>query len=84
MPCCRNPHQYGEWKFSDGSQVKHIAERPSTFHRSRDNSGNVYLFRVNDNMFQAGRTCCEIPDATDTNQTLCVNICESVNYLTNS
>ena len=46
--------------------------------------GNVYLFRVNDNMFQAGRTCCEIPDATDTNQTLCVNICESVNYLTNS
>ena len=86
MPCCLAAPQYGEWKFSDGSQVKHVTERLSTFHRNRDNSGNVNLFRVNNDVSQAGIICCEIPDATDTNQTLCVNIrCESIidrNYCT--
>ena len=80
MPCCRDAPQYGEWKFSDGSQIIHITEtpRPSTFHRNRDNSGNVNLFRVNNDVSQAGKVCCEIPDATDTTQTLCINIkCES-------
>ena len=48
------------------------------FHRSRDNDGNVYLFRVKDNVTSStGRFCCEIEDATHTNQTLCVNICNS-------
>ena len=79
MPCCRDQPQYGEWKFSDGSQVKHDSQSPTTFHRNRDNFGNVNLFRVNNDVSQAGKVCCEIPDATDSNQTLCVNIrCESI------
>ena len=79
MPCCQAAPQYGEWKFSDGSQVKHTSDRPRprTFHRNRDNFGNVNLFRVNNDVSQAGKVCCEIPDAADSNQRLCVNIrCE--------
>ena len=50
-----------------------------TFHRNRDNNGNVNLFRVSHTvMSPTGRFCCEVEDATGTNQTLCVNICNSV------
>ena len=48
------------------------------FHRNRDNNGNVNLFRVTDNVTSpVGRFCCEIEDSTHTNQTLCVNICNT-------
>ena len=48
------------------------------FHRNRDDDGNVNLFRTRDSVtFPAGRFCCEIEDATHTNQTLCINICNS-------
>ena len=78
MPCCRDLPQYGEWYFPDGSQVKHMTEDAVAFHRSRDNDGNVNLFRVMDNvMSPTGRFCCEVEDVTRTNQTLCVNICNS-------
>ena len=49
------------------------------FHRNRDNNGNVNLFRVRNTVIPpTGRFCCEIEDATHTNQTLCVNICNSI------
>ena len=77
MPCCQANPQYGEWKFPNGSQVIHITEGAVTFHRNRDNVGNVNLFRVSRNvMSPTGRFCCEIPDASDTDRTLCVDICE--------
>ena len=77
MPCCQADPQYGEWYFPDESQVIHTSERPAptTFHRDRDNNGNVNLYRVSsDVMSPTGRFCCEIEDATATNQTVCVNI----------
>ena len=76
-PCCWDQPQYGEWKFPSGSQIKHITEGATAFHRNRDNSGNVNLFRVNSDVISpTGIFCCEIPDANDMNHTLCVNICE--------
>ena len=76
-PCCRDQLQYGEWKFPNGNQVIHITEGAVTFHRNRDSVGNVNLFRVSRNvMSPTGWFCCEIPDANDSNHTLCVNICE--------
>ena len=78
MPCCQNQPQYGEWYFPNGSQVKHSSERAVSFHRNRDNNGNVNLFRVMDNSTPlVGRFCCEVEDTTHTNQTLCINICNS-------
>ena len=75
-PCCQDQPQYGEWKFPDGNQVKHITEgQPATFHRDRNNGGNVNLYRVSsDVMSPNGKFCCEIEDATHMNQTLCVNL----------
>ena len=78
MPCCQDQPQYGEWYFPNGSQVKHRDEGAVAFHRNRDNNGNVNLFRVSHTiMSPTGRFCCEVEDATGTNQTLCVNICNS-------
>ena len=78
VPCCQDQPQYGEWYFPNGSQVKHRTEGAVAFHRSRDNDGNVHLFRVRDNVtYPVGKFCCEVEDATRTNQTLCVNICNS-------
>ena len=75
MPCCRDPPQFGEWKFPNGSQVIHISRGAVAFHRNRDNVGNVNLYRVNNEVISpTGRFCCEIADATDTNHTLCVDI----------
>ena len=49
-----------------------------TFHRSRDNDGNVYLLRTNHTVLSpSGKFCCEVEDATGRNQTLCINICNS-------
>ena len=78
MPCCQDQPQFGEWYFPNGSQVKHRADGAVAFHRSRDNDGNVNLFRTHHNVTSpTGRFCCEVEDATRTNQTLCVNICNS-------
>ena len=74
-PCCQHPVQYGEWYFSDGQQVKHISEGAVEFQRDRDDNGNVYLYRVGtDQTPDGGKFCCRVQDATDINQTLCVNI----------
>ena len=77
MPCCRIPLLLGEWKFPDGSLVQPRSRQPTTYvrTRSRDNNGNVNLFRVNESvMSPTGRFCCEVEDATGTNQTMCVII----------
>ena len=72
-PCCRDPSQYGEWKFPNGSQVIHRTEGAVAFHRDRDNVGNVNLYRANERVIApSGKFCCEIEDATNKNTTLCV------------
>ena len=79
IPCCHNQPRYGEWYFPNGSQVIHKTEGAVAFHRSRDNDGNVHLLRINHTITSpSGRFCCEVEDATHTNQTLCVNICNSI------
>ena len=78
MPCCHDPPRYGEWYFPNGSQVKHKSEGAVTFHRSRDNFGNIHLLRIGTNVLSpSGKFCCEVEDATGRNQTLCINICNS-------
>ena len=73
MPCCRDPQQYGEWKFPNGSRVMHITEGAVAFHSDRDNTGSVNLYRFNNNVTSpGGKYCCEIPDATDTIHTFCI------------
>ena len=73
MPCCQDP-PHGEWKFPNGSQVKHLVEGATAFHSNRDNNGNVNLYRVSSDVRSGGRFCCEIPDSYDTYHTLCVDI----------
>ena len=78
IPCCQKQPQYGEWYFPNGSQVIHNSEGAVAFHRNRDNEGNVHLFRTHYTIKSpVGRFCCEVEDSAGTNQTLCVNICNS-------
>ena len=44
------------------------------FYRSRGANGEVSLNQPSGVESPTGRFCCEVPDATNTNQTLCVNI----------
>ena len=45
-----------------------------TFYRTRGANGEVFLNRPSGVESPIGRFCCEVPDAANTNQTLCVNI----------
>lgn len=72
--CCRQ-YRIGEWYFPNGTQV------PKEYHatviyRNRDYSGNVNLNRIinTDIMPPSGQYCCEVPDSTTMNQTLCAYI----------
>ena len=42
------------------------------FYRSRGNNGQVFLNRITNDNFTTGRFCCEVPDTTGVDQTLCV------------
>ena len=44
------------------------------FYRTRGANGEVFLNRPSGIESSTGRFCCEVPDATNNNQTLCVNI----------
>lgn len=73
-PCCQRHPRYGEWYYPDGQLIPNNVNAV-TFYRNRDNEGNVNLFRASSNVISpTGRFCCEIPDATSTNYTHCVNI----------
>ena len=74
-PCClsQNP-QHGEW-YLPNRRVVQGDKSDTAFYRYRGDNGEVYLNRpTNVSVSQTGRFCCEVPDATDTNQTLCVII----------
>ena len=74
-PCCAStPNRFGQWIFPNGSYVP-ISTTTTTFYRNRGDDGTVNLNRLNDNVtMPTGRFCCELPDAADVLQTLCVNI----------
>ena len=77
IPCCRGANRNGEWLFpNNGGQVPTLNEATS-FYRNRGDSGEVNLFRLNsDVMAPTGQFCCEVPDATGIDNTVCANIGE--------
>ena len=68
----------GEWYYPNGSIVpgNGPAEGKFFFFRTRgDQDGTVNLFRRNNNIISPfGSYCCEIPDNSGVNQTLCANL----------
>ena len=79
IPCCRsqNPRR-GEWYLPSGVLVRE-SRSDSEFYRNRGDNGEVYLNRPSVVISPTGRFCCEVADATSTNQTVCVNIGEFIN-----
>ena len=81
-PCCYNGRwRRGEWHLPNGTQVPirgFGSESDLEFYRNRGDNGQVYLNRPTNNDITAetpiGRFCCEVPDATGIDQTLCVLI----------
>ena len=75
MPCCATPpNRFGEWYFPNQIRVP-IQGSAYTFYRNRGDDGSVNLNRLNNNIkAPLGQFCCEVPDATDSLQWLCVTI----------
>ena len=74
IPCCssQNP-RLGEWYLPNRELVQGTTST-TAFYRNRGDNGEVSLNRPNGVESPTELFCCEVPDATDTNQTLCVNI----------
>ena len=72
--CClsQNPG-LGEWYQPNGALVQGTTST-TAFYRTRGDNGEVFLNRPSDIESPTGQFCCEVPDATDTSQTLCVYI----------
>ena len=75
IPCCSQNPRRGEWYLPNGALVQGT-ESSTVFYRNRGDSGEVSLNRPTNVTSPTGQFCCEVPDVTDTNQTLCVNIGE--------
>ena len=75
MPCCISlPFRLGRWYFPDRTEVPPMGAATS-FNRQRNDAGTVYLNRLNSDITHPiGKFCCEVPDATNVHQTLCINI----------
>ena len=74
QPCCAtSPNRYGNWFFPNGNVVTYT----TSFYTNRGDDGTVNLNRVHSNvMTPTGKFCCAVADATDTVQTLCIDIGE--------
>ena len=77
-PCCFNP-KYGEWYLPNGTLVPSRGNRSDSemvFYRSRGDNGQVFLNRITNDIdnITTGQFCCEVPDTTGVNHTLCVLI----------
>ena len=75
LNCCNqmSPGQRGEWYLPNGALVQGTAST-TAFYRDRGANGEVTLNRPSGVESPTGLFCCEAPDATNTNQTLCVHI----------
>ena len=78
--CATPPNRRGEWYLPNGALVQGTAST-TAFYRTRGDTGEVSLNRPSDVMSPTGQFCCEVPDATDTDQTLCMNIGELLNII---
>ena len=73
-PCCltQDP-RLGEWYLPNGELVQG-ANSTTAFYRSRGDNGDVSLNRPSEVVSPTGKFCCQVPNAADINQTLCVII----------
>ena len=71
--CCRASVQRGEWYQPNGALVQGTTST-TAFYRTRGANGEVSLNRPSGVESPTGQFCCEVPDATNINQRLCVNI----------
>ena len=81
--CCKNSHTVsdralGEWFYPNRTDVG-LKSKKETFYKNRDHR-TVYLHRRMGSMSPIGKFCCEVPDATYTNITICVNLGEYYNF----
>ena len=76
-PCCDG--RTGLWLSPSGEEVSSNAMSGSSFYLSRGgNNGTVVLNHINSATSPTGQFCCIVPDATDVNQTHCINISEEI------
>ena len=71
--CCQIPSRRGEWYQPNGALVQG-GTSTTAFYRTRGANGEVFLNRPSGVESPTGQFCCEVPDATNTIQTPCVNI----------
>ena len=73
-PCCSSQDpQLGEWYLPNGELVQG-ANSITALYRSRGDNGEVSLNRPNAVFSPTGQFCCQVPNAANINQTLCVII----------
>ena len=73
--CLSQSPRHGEWYLPNGELVQGTTSNLE-FYRNRGDNGEVSLNRPSNVESPTGLFCCEVADATGTNQTLCVNIGE--------
>ena len=73
-PCCKTPpNRFGEWYYPDGSMVPNNATGKD-FYRGRGDNQTIQLNRRNNAQSPTGSFCCELPDNSNVNHTLCVRL----------
>ena len=73
-PCCQSQDpQHGEWYLPNGELVQGTTTTMA-FYRSRGDNGEVFLNRPSIVVSPAGKYCCEVANAANENQILCVII----------
>ena len=73
-PCCNGGGGTGHWHSPTGEILAKNVSFNSFFRSRGNNDGTVNLNRNDGIMSPTGQFCCVIPDATDVDQTLCVDI----------
>ena len=79
--CCRRNQTLnssgvlGDWYYPNGTRI--VSD--DMFRRNRNRSV-VRLHRRENTTAPIGLFCCEVPDATNENVTICINVTESNNY----
>ena len=71
--CSQTNSRRGEWYLPNGALVQGMSST-TAFYRNRGANGEVSLNRPGGVESPTGLFCCEVSDATNTNQALCVNI----------
>ena len=65
--------------FPNATSVGPIGSNPAHFYRNRGDNGEVNLYRVSSDVISpTGRFCCQVPDDTNIDHTVCVNVGECV------